>query len=165
MMMTDTREAILEQMEALLASISGIVSVWRDRGEIPDDSKLPAIILLDGRERSAMDTRSIKTVRDAPKIVELHPQVIMIPYPRDSKTNLTVNEMPAPLGPEMSSWLYKIRSAVINDPTLITIIGGDRGTGQIIYEGSTTDMEQGGSMTGGMLIEFCIRYVLFPPQA
>lgn len=163
--MTDTREAILEQMQTLLGTISGIKSVWRDRGQIPLDTDLPAIILLDGREHPAMDIRSQKSVHDAPKIMEMWPQIVMVPFPRDSEANLTVEEVPAPIGPEMSSWLLKIRTAVINDPTLTTIIGGSRGPGQIIYEGCTTDMEQGASMVGGMLIKFCIRYVLLPPQA
>lgn len=168
-MIGDTTEAIYEQLMTLLGAISGVSTVWRDRGDIPNDNELPAIILLDGRETTEMDIRRTKSVKDAPKIMDLQPEVVVVLYPRATKQNLTIEQngsiIPAPVGPELSAWRMKIRTAVINDPGLIAIIGGDRGEGQIIYEGYTSDMEQGGSMYGSMLLRFCIRYPLFPPQA
>ncbi len=53
--MTDTREAILEELQTVLGSVSGIVQVWRDRGQIDEAASLPAIILLDGTERMHPD--------------------------------------------------------------------------------------------------------------
>ena len=168
-MSTDTREAILVQLESLLASVSGVASVWRDRGLITEDMKLPSIILLDGREEATMDPTRLKGVKDAPKIMALRPQIILVLYPRAGPTNLAIQVngkiIQAPVGPELSVWRQKIRAAVINDPTLINIIGGPRGEGQILYEGCVTDMEQGGSLYGSMLLNFCVRYILPPPQA
>lgn len=174
-MSADTREDILEQLYTLLGgtatqgassgAIPGILSVWRDRGDLPEQSELPGIFLLDGGEKLYSDVPDMKFVIMPSVIMALSVYIGLVLYPRDTKANQTVNQVYDPPGPELSAYRMKILGAVQNDPTLLSIVGGiggsgRGGTGQIIYRGMDTDMQPGGDMAGTMIMHWEFRYVL-----
>jgi|SRR5580704_1725787 hypothetical protein len=162
----DTRELILERLAVLLGEVSGIQSTWRNRGDLTDIER-PAAIVLDGRERlrnPVEDVYKLKTVKMPTAIFTLEPQIFVALQMRDDVTNLTVNQVSDPVGPELSMWRMLVKDAVINDSVLLDLVTVN---GQIIYKGCDTDM-QTGSMIGALgaemqfFFEFC--YVLFPSQ-
>ncbi len=88
--------------------------------------------------------------------------------PRDDVTNLTVNNVSDPVGPELSAYRLRILDAVINDPVLT---GNQRSTfgilgssGQIVYKGCDTDMNWSAPMRGQMGLFFGFHYLLVPPR-
>lgn len=156
-----TREQILEQVEALLNTISGLHAVYRNRGELPRED-LPAAVLLDGRGHGQMPIRRLKSVKMPPTIMTMSPQIWIATEPRDDATNMTLNGAPAPIGPELSMWEQLVLNAIVNDPTLIALLTAE---GQIEYKGFETDMAIGSSMTGQLAMFFELTYVLMPPRS
>jgi hypothetical protein len=160
-LMVASREDILNQIEITLASISGVKTCARDRGLLDEDEK-PAIILLDGREDIAQtDVVRHKSVRMPPAIFRLQPQIFVVLPQRDTTMNTTLNGLPAPIGPELSAWRDLILGALINDPTLVGLLGSE---GQITYQGHETDMQTGRTLLGAMQLFVHFHYVWFPPQ-
>lgn len=158
--MTDTREDILDRLETLLGSVEGITAVYRDRAEMPVE-KLPAVILLDGSENISQQIMPNKSVRMPPAIFTLAPQIFVVLKPRDDMSNTTLDGVSAPIGPELSAYRVKVISTVINDPTLLSLVGSN---GQILYRGSDTDMQSGSSMIGQIQMHFEFNYVFMPPR-
>jgi hypothetical protein len=164
--MSDTREAILEQLQTLLSGVSGIAGVYRDRGDF-STMELPAIILLDGEEDNTMADEAVrnKSVRFPGGIINLKPHIVVVPQPRSDATNLTLDGpngtvVAAPIGPEISQWRMSVRAAIENDPTLISILGP---SGQITYLGSYTDMDpESMTLFGRLLVRYSFRYWLTP---
>ncbi len=161
--MSDNREAILARLEELLGEVSGIVKVWRDRSQIAptDATELPAIVVLDGKEQVTTDVMARKTVLMPPAMINLSVQVWLVLRPRDNPDNLTLDGAVAPVGPELSAYREKILAAVLNDPTLISLVSRN---GQIDYRGSETDMAIGATMVGMMCLYFDFSYVFEPPR-
>jgi hypothetical protein len=156
-----SREDILNQIELVLSGISGVMTCARDRGLLEEDEK-PAIIMLDGREDLAQtDVVRHKSVRMPPAIFKLQPQIFVILPQRDTASNLTVNGQPAPIGPELSAWRDMVLGALINDATLLTMIGTE---GQITYRGMQTDMQTGATLAGQMQLFVDFHYVWMPLQ-
>lgn len=167
-MSEDTREDILSYLhEGLLPNISGIKSTWRNRGGL-DDIERPAVILLDGKEFIFPPFREVpgrKTVKMPPVVMTLKPQIFIVLQLRDNVTNMTLNNAPDPVGPELSAWRMKVKAAIENDPTLIGLLTDN---GQITYCGCDTDMQTGSSIgaLGAMLqFDYEFNYVLFPPRS
>lgn len=158
--MTTKREQILARLEVLLATIPGITAAYRNRAEFPDD-KLPAAVLLDGSERIIEQVAQYKSVRMPPAIMVLMPQVFVILKPRDDLSNTTLGGISAPIGEELSTYLDRVITAVVNDPTLVSLVGSN---GQISYRGSETDMATGSSIVGQLRVDFDFHYVFMPPQ-
>jgi len=166
----DTREDILVRLEELLGEVSGIVTVWRNRGGFPSNKTgeppvRPAVILLDGTESLTMDVQSNKSVKMTPAIFSLKPQIFVVLELRDDVTNMTLNGVDDPIGPELSDWRMKIKTAVENDPTLLSLLTT---SGQIAYLGCDTDMQTGstiGALGAHMQFHYEFRYVLFPPRS
>lgn len=158
--MTDIRESILVRLEDVLGGIAGITSVYRDRAEMPIE-KLPAAILLDGSEFVAQEIPPHKFVKMPPALFTLVPQIFIVLKPRDDMTNTTLDGADAPVGPELSDYRNKVIAAVVNDPTLLSLVGSN---GQITYRGSDTDMQSGSSMVGQIQLHFHFNYTLIPPQ-
>jgi hypothetical protein len=164
--MSDTREAILEQLQTLLSGVSGIAGVYRDRGDL-STMELPAIILLDGSEDNTMADEAVrnKSVRFPGGIVNLKPSIVVVLQPRSDATNLTLDGpngtvVAAPIGPEISQWRMSVRAAIENDHTLISLLGP---TGQINYLGSDTDMDpESMTLQGRLLVRYSFRYWLTP---
>ena len=151
-----TREDILVRLEEVLGNITGITSVYRDRGEMPIE-KLPAAVLLDGSEVLASAPLAQRSADMAPAFFILSPQVFIILQPRDDMTNSTLNGEPAPVGPELSAYRDQVLAAVINDSVLASIV-----TRQIVYRGCDTDMQSGSSMIGQLQMHFDFHYMQFP---
>lgn len=158
--MTTKREQILSRIHTLLGTVSGITAAYRDRAEFPDD-KLPAACVLDGGEQVIQDLGPNKFVKMPPAIFALTPQVFVVLRPRDNLANETLDGVAAPVGPELSDWLDKIITAVVNDPTLLSLVGSN---GQILYRGCETDMQTGSSIIGQLQVNFEFHYVFIPPQ-
>jgi hypothetical protein len=169
-MSNDTREDILVQLETLLTEVSGIVSVWRNRGGFPSNKTgepavRPAAILLDGGESLTMEIAPRKGVKMRPAIFSMKPQIFVVLELRDDVTNMTLDGVADPVGPALSDWRIKIKTAVENDPTLLTLLTAE---GQIVYSGCDTDMQTGstiGALGAHMQFHYEFRYVLFPPRS
>lgn len=160
--MTDRREEILLYLMELLGQIEGITAVYRDRGELPDD-KLPAAVLLDGKEtlKSSISGHKFNAMPTA--LFGLYPQIFIILRPRDDVSNETLDGVPAPVGPELSAFRVKVLNAM-KDENLALMLGAN---GQVEYLGFDTDMQTGstiGAMGAQMQFHFCFYYVLDPSE-
>jgi hypothetical protein len=164
--MFDRREAILEQILVVLAQVgTGWVaavdsepSVFRNRAEIPPE-KLPALVLLDGREQVITSTlrkdqMGIVPSATAPSVYTLSPQVFIVLKPRQTLANEGVGE-------ELSQMRMKLVPAVLDDDTLGTLIGP---SGGIRYMGHLTDLQTGSTVLGQMQLNFEFSYVLNPNE-
>jgi hypothetical protein len=161
--MSDTREAILEQLQALLSGVSGIAKVYRDRGDA-GTIELPAIFLLDGSEDNTMADEAVrnKSVKFPGGTFNLKPDIVLIPAPRDDASNLTLDGVSAPIGPEISQWRMSIRAAIENDSTLISLLYPQGG---MSFLGSNTDMHsESQTLLGMLLIRYSFRYWVSPIQ-
>ena len=163
----DTREAILEQLQTLLSSVSGIAGVYRDRGDL-STMELPAIVLLDGSEDNPMADLAVqnKSVRFPGGAMNLKPDIIVLLQPRSDASNTTIDGpngllVPAsPIGPEISQWRMSVRAAIENDPTLITLLYPQGG---MTFLGSETDMfAESPTLQGRIIIRYSFRYWLTP---
>lgn len=161
----DRREELLLRIMAILQGMlettPGFVTVWRDRGEIPPvDSEtkaplLPAAILLDGREAPRVRTEGHAYGRRPPgTIVTLMPEVWVVLMPKENVTNEGIGE-------ELSAFRVKVVGAIVNDDTLIAIVGSN---GEIEYRGCETDMQSGGLLEGQMRMDFGLTYTLLPDE-
>jgi hypothetical protein len=164
---SDIREAILSRLPVLLGGMPGIVKAYRNRGELTEESLKPAVITLDGEEdiRTRIDDRQ-RAVPGVypPAVFTLRPQIFVLLKKRDRIDNLTLQNNPAPVGPELSGWRNAVFSAVTQDPTLLGLVGS---TGRIEYLGSETDMRTGstiGVMGAQLWLKFAFSYVLNPSQ-
>jgi hypothetical protein len=155
-----TREQILAQIVAVLGSISGVMGVYRDRG-LMGDEKLPAIVVLDGREDIVSNIPPLKSVQMTPAIFRLQPQIFVICRERDDATNLTLDGQDDPIGPELSGWRDVVLAHLVNDPTLVSMLTT---SGQIVYRGSQTDMATGRLLRGELQLFIDFHYIWQPPQ-
>lgn len=154
--MFDKREAILERMLETLGTVDGPVvvegnkSVFRNRVELPPE-KLPALVLLDGREEMSLST-SGHGGAIVPTTFNLQPQVFIVLKPRVDINNEGIGE-------ELSAWRMRVLKAIIGDESLRGLLGAN---GEIVYLSSETDMQAGSSLLGYMRLEFQLSYVLDP---
>jgi hypothetical protein len=153
--MLDKREAILERMLALLQTVNTVTppfSVFRNRAEIPIE-KLPALVLLDGREDLKFPqmphTRGGAIV---PSVFDLKPQVFIVLKPRDDINNVGVGE-------ELSATRMQVLKAFIQDDELRGMLGSN---GEINYLGHETDLQTGSTVLGQMQLNFQLSYVFDP---
>ena len=118
---TDVREAILEELAVLMTGLSGIRSVWRNRGQLEESEGegLPAIIVLDGREENTMEVPAQKTVVFPAVIMAMRPEIVVQLRPRDTVQNLLLDGQVDPPGPELSSWRQRIMQAIFNDQVIV----------------------------------------------
>lgn len=161
----DRREEILLRimaiLEGMLETTPGFATVWRDRGEIPPidsetkDPLLPAAILLDGNETPRVRTEGHAFNRRIPGFpITLLPEVWIVLMPKENVTNAGVGE-------ELSAYRVKVLGNIVNDDTLIAIVGAN---GEIEYRGCATDMQSGGELTGQMRMDFGLTYTLLPDE-
>jgi hypothetical protein len=156
--MTDKREMILAQMLLLLGTITDSVSqslnVFRNRAEIPAD-KLPAVVLLDGKENIRWPKILPVATRGGariPAVYDLHPQVFIILKPRDDIQNEGVGE-------ELSGLRMQVLKAMIQDDGLRGLLGSN---GELNYLGHITDLQTGSTVLGQMQLNFQLSYVFDP---
>jgi hypothetical protein len=155
-MTVDPRENILNQMVVIAQAVTGIETTARNRGLMSND-KRPLIILLDGDEtpKLSLDTRRLRgrSLSMGPQIVTMKPEVYIIP------------KEPRPIGEEggvnIGTTINDIRTRYIKeiwaDATLTTLIGTN---GSIVYNGMSTDLKSGSTLSGQMRLDFVINYVL-----
>lgn len=154
--MFDKRETILQRMLIILgtitgpATVDGVPSIFRNRGEVPIE-KLPALVLLDGKEAIKVPTSS-RGGALAPMILTLEPQVFVVLKPRDDVNNDGIGE-------ELSQWRMKLLKAFTTDDELLALLGSN---GEILYLGHETDMQTGSTMLGQIQMLFTLTYVLKP---
>jgi hypothetical protein len=152
----DKREAILQRMLAILSTITGPavvdgqVSIFRNRGEVPVE-KLPALVLLDGREEIRLSA-SGKGGALAATLFTLHPQVFVVLKPREDVNNDGIGE-------ELSDYRIRLLKAFTSDDSLLAMLGSN---GEIQYLGHETDMQTGSTMLGQLQMLFSLTYVLNP---
>lgn len=150
----DTREAILTRMHVNMDAVTGMVSKVRNRGLLSNE-KRPGMVLLDGDEtpRLSVDTRRIKgrAALMAPQIVQLRPEVyILLPEGRPQNESV---------GQELNAYRIAYMKAMWEDPTLATILGSNS---TLVYNGCTTDLKSGSSLSGQMRLDFIANYLLQP---
>lgn len=154
----DRREAILQRIFAILQTITGpavvdgVPSIFRNRGEIPAD-KLPALVLLDGRETIAIPTAGKGGIL-APTVYTLMPQVFVVLQPTPDNSN-------AGKGEELSDYRMRLLKAFASDEQLFALLGSN---GEIQHLGGDTDFQTGSTMLGQMQLNLSITYVLNPKE-
>ena len=168
--MTDKREQLLVYVAGLLATLPGIgtaadgtPAVYRDRGEVLEGNK-PAVVLLDGVERTESIVKGTNVVVMPAAVVGLIPQIFVLLLKRDDAANTLLNGQLAPIGPEISGWRSRIIALLAQDNTLAAMLGPN---GRIEYRGSDTDMQTGSTIgvEGAVLqMNFALFYVLDPSQ-
>lgn len=149
--MIDKRELILVRLLAIGTGLTGIVSSWRNRGELKSD-KRPAFVVLDGDERNVQQAEGRGRVAMSPTVMEMTPQMFVLLVPRDTAKNEGV-------GAELSAWRAKLLKALATDAQLIDLVGPN---GQIIYRNMLSDMKTDSTLYGELQFDFAIRYVLNP---
>lgn len=158
--MSDNRELILVRLRALLAEIPGVSAMYRNRVEI-NPAKLPAMVLLDGTERSFLtgvnrgrNGRGGVVNGTGPSIMILEPQIFFVLKPKDLKDA-------EDYGPELSAWRAKIIKAIYADMELAVILTAN---GDIEYRGSETDFQTGRTNEGQLQLNFSFYYILNQAQ-
>lgn len=166
----DKRELILLRIMALLDTLKttkagdgGLVTVARDRGEVPP-AGLPCGILLDGKEELLTDIKRQQFTAMPPAYFTMLVQVFVIMALRDNVDNLQVKGKDAPVGPEISAWRNKLLKSIAKDSTLEALCSPG---GQIEYRGCYTDMEAGapiGVLGAQIGMQFAFTYMLNPDE-
>jgi hypothetical protein len=151
--MTDRREQILVRLLEVLATVEGILAAYRDRGEFPD-ARLPAAVLLDGKESMRTSTAGRGHRELPPSVFILLPQIYVILRPRKNITNDGVGE-------ELSSYRVKVLKAILQDEPLRGLLGAN---GEIEFRGSETDMQSGSTLTGQLRLDLAFYYPFIPNE-
>lgn len=160
--MIDRRELILSRLFALLGQVPNVVGAYRNRGELPDTNKTPAVILLDGTETLHTHIGGKSLVQMPPAVITLLPQIFIILPICDDITNTTINGVSNPVGPTLNTFRVSVLKLLLNDDTLIAMVGPE---GQIEYKGCDTDLQTGstiGALGAHMQINLAISYSLNP---
>lgn len=160
--MINKRQDILNWLVDLLGQVQGVQGVYRNRGQLPPREKTPGIILLDGTvdRKTPVDGFNITQMPSA--VFTLKPEVVLALTPRDNVNNDTLNGVVNPVDAEMAAFEQKIVGIVLNDDTLVAMVGDE---GSVIYDGFESDMRNGstiGSEGAVMIFKFAISYVLDP---
>lgn len=154
--MTDRREEILSRLLVILTAVppqvgSPVHTVFRNRGELPDD-KRPSIVLLDGGETIKTPYGNKGRVLMSPAVMTLRPQIFLLLQPRKTIDN-------AGVGAELNLFRKAIIKAIANDQDLTHLCGSNGG---IQLDSCETDMQTGSTLTGEMRFDFSIDYMLDP---
>jgi hypothetical protein len=160
--MRNVREEIIEYVVDLLGQVTGVQGVYRNRGELPPREKTPGIIFLDGvvERKTQLDGYNFNAM--PPAVFTLRPEIVLALTPRDDVGNTLLDGADAPVGPEMAAFETKILNAILNDDSLVAMLGDD---GSVVYEGFDSDMRNYSSIgaTGAVMIfKFAFSYVLDP---
>lgn len=146
----DIREAILEQLETILGTLTGITTVVRNRGLMEQDQR-PAAILMDGDETARLTGDKRGRVRMSPELVTMKPQLFVV-LKSEKPTNPLV-------GQKLNEYRAQLIVAINADASLLLLVGSN---GNIAYTGCVTDLKSGSLAEGQMRLDFDITYVLDP---
>jgi|GEM_PF-2444314 len=149
-MAEDVREAILSRLETLLATISGVDDVSRNKN-LDDDTSKNRIVILEGDEltNEDEDPGSSKPA-NAPRVVYMQPQIL-----------LAVSDKATDVGSELSALRGQVIQAITADATLSELTHKGR-VGR--YIGLESDLAFGRMMTAQMALKYRFAYVLRPDQ-
>jgi hypothetical protein len=126
--------------------------VFRNRAEIPEE-KLPALVLLDGRETLKYpDMPRTRGGALVPAVFDLTPQVFIVLKPRKDIANPGVGE-------ELSDLRVQVLKAFTQDDELRALLGSN---GELNYLGHETDLQTGSTVVGQMQLNFQLSYVFDP---
>lgn len=152
-MSEDRRELILMRWHALLGGLSGVAYCVRNRGAMPDE-KRPALMLLDGDEKSHSALLSIRS-RDpnTKNLVTMIPELYI--KLEDRKPNNTLT------GTDLNALRLTIWAATRSDETLRGLCNVEGG-GAIEYLGLWSDLKRGQPMDGEMGMQIAFTYVFDP---
>lgn len=145
----DRREAILTQLATTLSAVDGVKSVWRNRGELPED-KRPAVLILDADEVAGTQVsngRGQPGLAQQPVMVIMRPEIYILLEQREPKNENA--------GQDLNGLRITILNAINSDTQLASLVTAN---GQIIYEGTLTDFATGRGMTGQMQLQFAFSY-------
>jgi hypothetical protein len=157
--MRDRRAEILERCHNLLSTLEitltdGVIpagNIVHNRAELPAE-KIPGIILLDGDEVSdpRLPPAPGRMLPPGPKLMRMTPEVYVVLDVRKPH-NLNVGE-------DLNTARAAILLLLLTDKTLMEICGSN---GQIIYDGSVTDLARNRTMRGqlGISITFVYPFV------
>jgi len=151
-MSTDRREQILVQLVAIAEAVPGIIKVVRNRIEISEEQR-PAIAILDAdeiAEEGVLGGR--KLPGPSPRLVNLSPEMYLMLGALAAGINV---------GTQLNGFRLLILAAVLNDPTLTTLVGSN---GEIRYDQCATALARGRTMEAEMGLGFTFRYVLNPSE-
>jgi hypothetical protein len=151
--MTDRREQILVRLLEVLATVEGILAAYRNRGELPD-ARLPAAVLLDGRETMKTSTAGRGHRELPPSVFILTPQIYVILKPSKNITNAGVGE-------ELSVYRVRVLKAILRDEALRGLLGTN---GEIEFRSSETDMQSGSTLEGQLRLDLAFYYPFIPNE-
>lgn len=161
-MTRNVRQEIIDQLLTLLSQVTGVQGVFHNRGELPTREKTPGIILLDGAIERKTPVDGFNITQMPPAVYTLKPEIVLALTPRDNVNNDVLDGHANPVGDEMSLFEQRIVGVILNDDTLVALVGD---TGSVIYDGFESDMRNGSTIgaTGAVMIfRFAISYVLDP---
>ncbi|MER9355557.1 hypothetical protein NKI61_20005 [Mesorhizobium sp. M0514] len=142
----DTREAILDRLVAIAGDVAGIRKVFRNMSS-PDETDLPAIIVLDADE-GADEGDPPGRGPLAPRRMIMTPQLFVV-LPEAVKS----------IGTVLNGYRAELIDAVATDATLTAMTTNGLGARLLA---SQTSLAWGRSMMGEMGMSFSIPYILFP---
>lgn len=157
----DRREQIMTLLGDLLGAItngSQAIQVFRDRGELDQPSR-GSFVLLDGKEELVTQIRGQSMTNTPAAVFRLTPEIWYVAKARDDTTNLTLDGVSAPIGPELSAVRLSVIKTLLTDPNLEALLGPN---GQVAYLGCNTDMQSGSTIEGQLQLLFSFDYVLDP---
>lgn len=167
----DRREAILERLMQIGAGLSGIKSTWRNHGPTETGDlgvDRPAFLLFDGGARLTPEHLDLVRRHKRPQfpttIWRMDPQLVVILPNRDTVENLTYKGNPAPVGPELASWMSLIHASVTNDDQLVDLVTAN---GNMVLAGFETDLKVQraiGAYGAWLMMQYEFEYPLFPPH-
>ena len=143
----DRREFIIVALVDLSKGIEGVKSVSRNRVQV-SAAQRPAVVVLDGDEEGALGSFALGRPGAAPGIMRMRPEVCV----------LTSGNA---LGTDLNTFRLKMINAVLENDDLAGIVTQ---TGGVQYQGCTTDLGQGRTMEGMMILHFEIHYPLLAAE-
>ena len=146
----DKREQILQRLVSVAESLPGVSAVLRNQPKL-DDTRRPAIVILDADEAVELGPDGARREAGATMLVAMTPQVFI------HATGDNASDDSA--GPTVNAWRAAWLKAVLLDPELLALVGSN---GSIRYAGSATGFGWGRVMQGEIGIEITFVYPLKP---
>lgn len=142
----DKREAILARLVEIATAVEGVETALRNVESV-SDHKLPAITVLDADEEADDDDPRGRPVT-APRRVTMTPEVY-----------IDLQAAPETVGTSLNSLRAAFVKAVLEDEEIRGLTLNNIG---VRYDGCTTALARGRSMTGAMGVSLTFTYTLLP---
>jgi hypothetical protein len=161
-MAVDKREQILLRLVDIAKTVSGIVTVVRNRGLL-DNDKRPSINILDGDERAVLTggNKVLQRPGFTPQIMLMTPEVwILLKDQRPSnKKDDNGDGSGENIGSILNAFRLDIVQKITTDATLLALLGSNGG---IVLNGTTAALKTGTVLDGQMRLDFGLQYVFNP---